>query len=674
MIAPVVVTDRRTSRLHLPTALLPAFGHGAAFALYLLLSAVWLRPLTWEMTDHVTGPGDPLTTAWRLVWPAQWLTQRSTPFWDTNVMYPATQAFARDELALGQSLIAGPLFFISHNALFAYNVTLLVTLTLSGFTTYCLAWHFVQNRTASVIAGIIVAFAPYHLAQLDHAGLLAVMWLPLVILFLDRTLRNRRWQDGVLVGLFAFLQALSAGYYAYWTALVILLYVGYMFAFRRHCISFSGLIQIAIPLLVALVALVPIIVPFQQSAAHDGFARPLHEVEYWSARPQTWIAATPSNMLYGPFVGRYAWTWSTEMYLFPGAVALALSAIAIVTPQRKRARWFALSLAVCGFALTLGPTLHLARRDHGWFPLPYALLYRFVPGGDALRAPVRAAPIAMIGIGLLAALGWVHLRAFLRLRHARRIIVVTITTMVIGTLLVEYAIVPLPTVAVPQLSDGDRSVVQWLRAQPPSIIAVFPDIRAPVSMALATTNQHRFINGDAEILPNGTKALFTILRDFPSPEGISALSALDVDFVVFDRHAYPERDWHALADRLPQSEPTLNLVATLPDATIYRIHRTSDRYTALRDAIPNDATVFIAPALRDDTTYLDRVLAAHVLRGHHVRGELDSGWISEPTPPQRDERFAFGIFGAGDALPDWCDPSAIVWSDGQLSAYRARSG
>ncbi|MBF6592444.1 MAG: YfhO family protein, partial [Ktedonobacterales bacterium] len=335
----------------------------AAMLLFCALAVVWLRPLPWQMGDHVTGPGDPLTTAWRLVWPAQWLLHRGAPLWDTNVLYPAKNVLARDELTLGESLIAGPLYAITHNALLAYNCTLLITLALCGFTMYCLAWDFLRSHTASVIAGMIFTLAPYHLAQLDHAGLLAVQWLPLEILFLDRTLRHGRWRDASLLGLTAFLQAISAGYYAYWSAIILLLFTGYVLLSRRYHLAVRTVGRVGAGLVVALVMLVPIVLPFVHVATREAFARPLHEVEYWSARPQTWLAATPNNLLYGPIVRAHAWTWSTELYLFPGVIALLLAVTGIVAGQRHRIRWLALALTVCGFVLTLGPTLHLTRRD-----------------------------------------------------------------------------------------------------------------------------------------------------------------------------------------------------------------------------------------------------------------------------------------------------------------------
>ena len=645
--------------------------HAAVFALFVALAVVWLRPLPWQMSDHVTGPGDPLITAWRLAWPAQWLMQQDAPFWETNILYPASRVFARDELTLGESLIAGPIYATTHNALLAYNLTLLLTMALCGFTMYCLGWHFFRNRTAGIIAGMIGTLAPYHLAQLDHAGLLAAQWLPLEILFLDRTLRNRRWRDASLLGLTAFLQAISAGYYAYWSAVILLLYSGYVLANNRWPrFSLKAIARVGVTLTVALVALLPVALPFMHVADREAFARSQYEVEYWSARPQTWLAATPDSLLYGPLVRAHAWTGSSELYLFPGIIALLLAMIGFIARRRHRVGWFALALAACGFVLTLGPTLHLARRDTGRMPLPDALLYRFVPGGDALRAPVRAAPIAMLGVAFLAALGWRQVAAWMRDRGVRRRALTAVATIVCIALGLDYAVAPLHVVSVPQLDARASPLVGWLQREPASIVAVLPDLRAPVTMALATTNHHRFVNGDAEILPPATRALFTTLADFPSSASVAALDAIGVNLVVLTRSSYRDPAWHDINDRIRAITPEIVPAASFPDALAFRIAPGSGRFAALRVAIPPSATVFISGVAADDA-YLDRALVAHVLRDRHVRGNLKTGWVSEPAPPAAGERFEYGIFGVTETAPDWYDRHAPIWTDGVLVAYRA---
>lgn len=647
--------------------------HMAVLLLFFALAVVWLRPLPWQMGDHVTSPGDPLTTAWRLVWPAQWLLHRDAPFWDTNILYPTSHVLARDELTLGESLVGGPIYAITNNALLAYNLTLLLTLALCGFTMYCLAWHFLRNRTASIIAGMVFTLAPYHLAQLDHAGLLAVQWLPLEVLFLDRALRYRRWRDASLLCLTAFLQAIAAGYYAYWSAIVLLLFTGYVFLSRRYRFSVRMAAPVVVGLGVAFVALIPIVLPFARIAAREAFARPLHEVAYWSARPQTWLAATPNNLLYGPLVRAHAWTWSTEPYLFPGTIALLLAIIAILAGWRQRIRPLALALTVCGFILTLGPALHLTRHDTGLLPLPYALLYRFVPGGDALRAPIRAAPVAMLGLALLAAIGWKEIAIRIRTHIPHRRVAAIIGTVVCAALCAEYATAPLHTVYVPQIDARTTSLVDWLQGEPASIVAVLPELRAPVVMALATMNHHRFINGDTEILPPATRALFGALTDFPSPGSVAALEAIGVNLIVLDRSAYDAVALENVRERVHASAPEIALAASLPDVLVFRVAPGGGHFGPLHAAIPPSASVFLSGVGVNDSTYLERALVSQLLHDRRVCGDLKTGWTSEPASPQPGEHFDYGIFGVSEEVPSMYDRSAPVWSDGVLAAYRAYS-
>ncbi len=664
---------RRPRRIWRVCGRKPIVPHLAVFALFVLLATMWLRPLPWQMADHATGPGDPLTTAWRLVWPAQWLMHRDVPFWQTNVLYPASNVLARDELTLGDSLIAGPLYALTRNALVAYNLSLLLTLALSGFTMYCLVWHFLRHRTAGIIAGIIFTLAPYHLAQLDHAGLLAVQWLPLIVLCLDRTLRTRQWRDAAPLAIAVDLQGLSAGYYAYWSAAIILLYLGYIGLTRRRLLSWDALLRIGASLAVAFAALLPFILPFRTVAMAETFARPIAEVEYWSARPQTWLAATPHNVIYGGLVRAHAWTWSTEMYLFPGALAIALAVVAVVAGRPAHLRRYAFGLASVGFVLTLGPYLHLARHDARRFPLPALLLYRFVPGGDALRAPVRAAPIAMLGVALLAAIGWKRLAALVRRRMAHRRASSLLAIVVCVALCGEYAVTPLHTDRVPQLGNGPSSLVAWLREQPPSVVAVLPDLRAPVTMAVATTNRHRFINGDAEIMPPATRALFGLLDQFPSRESVSALEAIGVELLVLDRSLSAPVDWDRTVERIGAFTADLTPAATLPDARIYRVASPRTRFGPLLDALTPSSSVCIGGVPGDAPTYARRAVLAHLLRDREVRGNLKTGWTSEPMPLREGERCDYGIFALNETVPTEFDTTGPIWSDETLALFRART-
>jgi len=649
--------------------------HAGIFALFLALASWWTRPLIAHLADSATGSGDPLITAWRLIWPAQWwLRDRPAPFWDTNVLYPATSVFARDELTLGGSLIAGPLYVLTGSTLVAYNLTVLLTLTLSGFTMYVLVWFLWHNRVAGVIAGSIIAFAPWHIAQLDHAGLLAVQYFPLMLLFLYRTLRLAHTRDAALFALCAALQAMSAGYYAYWAALLVLLFAGYVIATQWGRMPLplraAGIGKAAGSLLIAAVCLLPVALPFWRVAAQESFARTTREVEYWSARPVTWLTATPSNLLYGPLVRAHAWTWSTEMYLFPGGIALALAGIAIVR-SRRGWRGFAVAVAVAGFTLSFGPTLHLTRHDPGLIPLPFALLVRVVPGANALRAPLRAAPLAMIGIALLAAGGWTRLSAAMRgggrgagtIRRA-------VALLVIAALLAEYATAPVAVTTVPQLSGAQQAFREWLAAQPTGIVAVLPDLRAPVIMALATTNHHRFLNGDAEILPPGTQALFDRLGSFPDERSIAALEALGVNYVVLTDTGPLRGQWQTLPATLSAYTDDLTPLGEWPGIRVYRLAPPSHRFAALLEGVPVGSQVQIMDDLARSDTLLDAALVAHLLRDREVRGVLYAGWISDPRA-NRPENMPDFLLVRRDTVSTRTAGS-FVWANDAVAVYRLR--
>lgn len=647
--------------------------HSAIFAFFSLLAFWWLRPLSWHLADHVTSTGDPLITAWRLVWPVQWLTQRPAPFWDSNVLYPASSAFARDELTLGQTLFAGPVYLLTHNALLAHNLTIVVTLALSGFTTYWLVWQLLRSRIAGVLAGIIVAFAPYHLAQIDHAGLLAVQWLPLVLLFLHRTMRSHRWRDAAWLSLFAFLQTIAAGYYAYLTAFLVLAYLGYLALAERRSISWRGTARVIVALAVALALLVPIVLPFWQVAAGQGFVRSRAAVELWSAKPRMWLSATPNNLLYGAFSRRYALTWPNEVFLFPGVIALVLAGSALVG-RRLHFRTAALVITVTGFTLSLGPVLNFKRIGWGQLPLPYDLLYRLVPGMNALRAPLRIAPLAMLGLALLAAIGWKRIAIGMRRRGLPRAATYAVALMLVGGLLAEYATGPTSAIAVPQLDPAFTPVAEWLAAQPPSIVALLPNPRAAVAMTLATTGRHRFVNGEAEVRPPARRALFRRLSTFPDPASVTALQLLGVNLVALDRTGYIEEAWEALPERIAASSPALTLAANLPNALVYHVTPARERYASLLAAIPEGANVYVSATIANEDALLDRALLTHFLVGERraVRGPLDTGWISDPPPDTDGQVTAFGIFARQEAPPAVYDRGVPLWSDATSVVYRVR--
>lgn len=388
-----------------------------------------------------------------------------------------------------------------------------------------------------------------------------------------------------------------------------------------------------------------------------------------------WLAATPNNLLYGEFSRRYGLTWPNEVFLFPGLLALTLAGIAL-SGRRLHFRTAALAIALTGFVLALGPVLNLTRVGAGRIPLPYDLLYRFVPGVDALRAPLRIAPLAMLGLALLAAIGWQRIAIGMRRRKRSRVATYALALLLVAGLLAEYATGPTTTIAVPQLDPAFTPLTAWLAAQPPSVVALLPNPRAAVAMTLATTNRHRFVNGEAEVRPPVRRALFRRLSAFPDPASVTTLQLLGVDLVVLDRTGYREEEWEALPGRIDDDQPELTLAVDLPNARVYRVAPARDRFAALLAAIPSGAHVYVSGVVANEDALLDRALLVHFLggAGRDVRGPLETGWISDPPPAPAGMRADYGIFARDEAPPAAYDRDQPVWGDATEVVYPARGG
>ncbi len=192
---------------------------------------------------------------------------------------------------------------------------------------------------------------------------------------------------------------------------------------------------------------------------------------------------------------------------------LLLAGLGVVRGSVRR-RWLAAAFAAATFLLSLGPALHLAQRDRGRFPLPYRAAYAYLPGVSALRAPLRIAPLLMLGIALLAACGvrWLRDRATGDGRRGGalpRLLAPALTACVLA----EFLTAPLATVAV---ADGAHpSPAQtWLAAQPPAVVCELPDPSRADSVLRATGWHDRYINGALEIRPPAERELLRLLNRF----------------------------------------------------------------------------------------------------------------------------------------------------------------
>ncbi len=545
-------------------------------AFYVVAAVILTWPLAASLTTHLgalQGPGDPYLNLWILGWGMHaWVTDpigvlRGRAF-DANIFFPAPDTLTYSDHFLLQALPLSPIYALTGDAVLCYNLLVLASIAMSGLAMHAYVKSVTGSTAGAFVAGLAWACWPYRTAHLLHVQLQALYFLPLAMLFLHRLVAGRRTCDGLLLGMMAGLQAIASVYYGVMT-MVALGVGGVVLAIAtgqwRSRKLIGGLVLAA---LVGAVLVAPVLVPYKRSQAAQGLGRNLYEAANHSAGVQSYLQVPPSNAIYGrtgllaprpPAPGARD-RQGVEHWLFPGVVIVGLALTGVWRGWRRDMRptvMLGCALVIVGIVLSLGP--------EGVRPL-YAWLYDTVYGLQAIRAPARFAIVAMLGLGLLAALGVREIPA--------KIPVLTLG--LVAAMAVEYANVPLALAPAP---PRETAVGQWLRHEPaPGAVLHLPltiDIENTPFMVQSLEHWRPIVNGYSGLRPTFFPALVDSLSSLPEPDALATLKELEVRFVVSPA-PLPEANTPAspLVER-----------ARLESAVIYEVRWTPESEAALDDAV-----------------------------------------------------------------------------------------
>jgi hypothetical protein len=625
----------------------------AVLLLFVLLAVVFTWPLALHLGSAVEDTQDALLNVWIMAWDGHALFSAPGHLFDANIFYPYPRTLAYSELLLSNALLSWPITLLTGNPVLGYNLVLLLTFVLSGFGVYLLVRRWTGSGWGGVAAGIVFAFNAYKLANLAQIQLLSLHWLPFALLFLDRLLAQgdkenvspsprlplsssllRR--DAWLFVLFFVLQCLASFYYAVLAALAVGLYVLCFFARRPRTLTGAALARLAMVGLVAIALVVPFTLPYFQVQSELGFHRTLAESEPFSASLRQWSEALPNNLVYGRWlaprpavvIGGYPLD-----ALFPGVVALLLALWGLAArnggkafspfPGREGGRgvrsaspspvgnggglgwgwWgFPLLLALGAFLLSLGPTLFLAYGASTGLPLPYRLFYDYLPGFQALRAPVRFAALAFLGLAGLAGFGvaWEQRCRGARVQGCSSAPVPSLCsglrllcspTLLTALLVLEALtfpaanIVPLPTgAAVPP-------VYRWLAQQPRTVVLELPMLftDAPdqglLTQYLSVYHWQPTPDGYSGFIPPQHGEVVYEMQRFPSARALALLRGLDVGYLIV--HTAQVKDWPGMHARLAAFADDLALAQSFGADLVYRVlPRAAQRQVTIRGFFP----------------------------------------------------------------------------------------
>ena len=317
---------------------LAAIGVPLAVLTLLFTYPVWTAP-----NSTLPGLGDDLHQTWILAWDAHALRTDPTAIFDTNTFYPRKNTLALSENLLASAIAVAPINWAGHPIL-AYNVVLVASFFLSGLGMALWVRHLTASLPAGLLAAVIWAFAPVKFGQLSHLQMLTGQWVPFAFLAVTRYIETARTRYALGAALLYCVQFLSSLTHGLMLLPCLGLYALVSLGLRsRHEVALPVrrvLRDLVVAGALAALVLWPMLAPYQQVRAAEGFGHDLEVLVGLSARPTSFIS--PSGFNRAAYMQPLSAAYTTaEANLYPGIVVYALMLIGMLwlLPQAWRGRW-----------------------------------------------------------------------------------------------------------------------------------------------------------------------------------------------------------------------------------------------------------------------------------------------------------------------------------------------
>jgi hypothetical protein len=514
----------------------PLRGRGQTLAATLLFVALTIA-LTWPqatvLATHAREHHDVYFNMWRLAWMFHALTNPRVDLFEGNIFYPEPRTLTLSDAMVVEGLVAAPLFAVGLPPVLIHNLLLLGAIVASATGMFVLARHLTGSAGAGVVAGVIFAFVPFRFEHYMHMEMQWTMWMPWAFWALHRTLETRVWRYSILTGLFVSLQMLSSIYYGVFL-LVLLGVVTALILLAQRLRDLPALVtRLAPAALVVLVICGAYAEPYLETKKDVG-GRGVREVMLYSARPSSYLVATPDNIVYGEmFAGR----GRPERRLFPGALAVVLAIVGLFArPGDKSPLTISYLL---GMVLAYEMSLGISGYSFKFLSDHFQLFQGF-------RAIARLGIFVVFFLAVLAAWGYAAVAAMRGM--PRR----ALLAFAIALLVIEYRVRPLSLVRYP---NEPYPLHAWLATQPRGVVATLPmpdDVPGsdPRVAYLSTFHWQPIVNGYSGFAPQSYLDRIYDVRGFPDEKSIERLRRDGVRYLVVQLWCYRRDDRTFVLDAL----------------------------------------------------------------------------------------------------------------------------
>jgi hypothetical protein len=427
----------------------------------------------------------------------------------------------------------------------------------------------------------VFAFSPARFFRISQLHLTTVHWIPFALASLHAYFDRGRARDLRWAIAFFTLQAVTSGHGAVFLLVAISGMIAYRLALGEPVALRTRLRDVGLTGAALIAPAALIVLPYRHVQIEMGLRRGLGN---WAPTVESFFASpTHLQTLLLAFVPDWRVNEHASAILFPGWLPVLLAVLAFACrggPVRGRqthdpaaseppggARWrgpaltpspvtFYALLTLLAVLLALGPPI-------GVWPLVY-----WLPGMNFIRAPSRFMILAVLGLAVLAGVGFDRA---LRYVAPRRHLLASLATMAL--LVGEFTAIPFGLVPYqPKRPAVDR----WLNGQPKPFsvaeVPVVPNERYQTAYMLhSMAHWQPTVHGYSGMRPPLHERLHRELTSFPDDESLKSLAALDVTYVVVHISEYQPGEWPTVEARLGQYEERLTLEYQDREARVYSL-------------------------------------------------------------------------------------------------------
>jgi hypothetical protein len=470
-------------------------------AVSLLAHAAVVAAMSWPLVTNLAGTGvmdrpDGRLNAWILAWDVHALLHDPSRLFQAPIFHPLPDALAFSENLLLPAVLVAPAT-LAGGPVLGYNLALLGSFAISGLGVQLLVRRASGDRLAAFVAGAFFAVGPHRWVRLAHLHAQVTLFMPFVLLALDRFWERRSLRRSLEMGLSLALQGLSSVYLGVITAAAAVSAAGLAVLGGLRA---RELARLAGGFLLAGAILAPAVRPYLRMRAFQGREWTMDEVRTHAGTLESYAASgTP---LYGRLTQRHLSPGRVRDALFPGVTPLLLGLVGLAAAPR-RFRMAALALSAVAVVISLGPETAV-----------YRFLYDHVVFMRGVRALARFSLVPVLCLAVLLGLA---------LAGRRRLALVAF-----AAILVESSHVPLRLVPYAPPSP----VAQWLAGRE-GAVAVLPLGERDTEVMLDGVAHFRpLVNGDSGFVPVPYTRAMELLDGPLTADALLFLRAVGVRHVV----------------------------------------------------------------------------------------------------------------------------------------------